>query len=102
MYLMKNKSKSTLKASSMNDWMMINMNATISEDLNATRCVKHRCSDAKGFRHINVLSESLNTMWLPKGNTRLHLTVRIYISMAMQPLVGPWQLFQFLNPIHSR
>jgi hypothetical protein len=26
----------------------------------------------------------------------------IYISMALQPFVGPWPLFQFLNPIHNR
>jgi hypothetical protein len=26
----------------------------------------------------------------------------MYLSMALQPFVGPWQLFQFLNPIHSR
>jgi hypothetical protein len=26
----------------------------------------------------------------------------IYLSMALQSFVGPWPLFQFLNPIHSR
>jgi hypothetical protein len=26
----------------------------------------------------------------------------IYLSMALQPFFGPWPLFQFLNPIHSR
>jgi hypothetical protein len=26
----------------------------------------------------------------------------IYLSMAVQSFVGPWPLFQFLNPIHSR
>jgi hypothetical protein len=26
----------------------------------------------------------------------------IYISMALQPFVGPWSPFQFLNPTHSR
>jgi hypothetical protein len=26
----------------------------------------------------------------------------IYLSMAVQPFVGSWQIFQFLNPIHSR
>jgi hypothetical protein len=26
----------------------------------------------------------------------------VYLSMALQPFVGPWPLFQFLNPIHSR
>jgi hypothetical protein len=25
-----------------------------------------------------------------------------YLSMALQASVGPWPLFQFLNPIHSR
>jgi hypothetical protein len=35
-----------------------------------------------------------------------HVTVSIYLSiylsMALQPFVGPWQIFQFLDPIHSR
>jgi hypothetical protein len=26
----------------------------------------------------------------------------IYLSMALQPFVGPWRLFHFLNPLHSR
>jgi hypothetical protein len=26
---------------------------------------------------------------------------QVYLSMALQPFVGPWPLFQFLNPIHS-
>jgi hypothetical protein len=26
----------------------------------------------------------------------------IYQSMALQPFVGPWPLFNFLSPIHSR
>jgi hypothetical protein len=26
----------------------------------------------------------------------------IRLSMGLQPIVGPWPLFQFLNPIHSR
>jgi hypothetical protein len=25
-----------------------------------------------------------------------------YSSVALQPFIGPWPLFQFLNPIHSR
>jgi hypothetical protein len=25
-----------------------------------------------------------------------------YITMALQPFVGSWPLFQFLDPIHSR
>jgi hypothetical protein len=26
----------------------------------------------------------------------------IYLFTTLQPFVGPWPLFQFLNPIHSR
>jgi hypothetical protein len=26
----------------------------------------------------------------------------IYLYMSLQPFVGPWQHFQFLNPIHSQ
>jgi hypothetical protein len=26
----------------------------------------------------------------------------IIIIVALQPLVGPWPLFQFLDPIHNR
>jgi hypothetical protein len=28
--------------------------------------------------------------------------LHIIIIMAVQPIVGPWPLFQFLDPIHSR
>jgi hypothetical protein len=27
----------------------------------------------------------------------LHVTISIYLSMALQPFVGPWQLFQYLD-----
>jgi hypothetical protein len=27
---------------------------------------------------------------------------KFYISMARETFVGPWPLFKFLNPIHSR
>jgi hypothetical protein len=27
---------------------------------------------------------------------------RIYLSMALEPFVGPWPLFQFLDLLHSR
>jgi hypothetical protein len=30
------------------------------------------------------------------------LTLIIIIIMALQPFVGPWPLFQFLDPIYSR
>jgi hypothetical protein len=30
------------------------------------------------------------------------IKLNIRPSMALQPFVGPWPLFQFLNPIHSR
>jgi hypothetical protein len=38
------------------------------------------------INHIDIKSVNLST----------------YPSMALQPFVGPWQLFQFLNPIYSR
>jgi hypothetical protein len=38
---------------------------------------------------------------LPVGLLAQHL-IRISLSMPLQPFVGPWPLFQFLNPIHSR
>jgi hypothetical protein len=28
--------------------------------------------------------------------------VFVQVSMVLHPFVGPWPLFQFLNPIHSR
>jgi hypothetical protein len=31
-----------------------------------------------------------------------YLLFRIIIIMTLQPFVGPWPLFQFLDPIHSR
>jgi hypothetical protein len=34
--------------------------------------------------------------------TTLGRNPSIYLSMALQPFVKPWQLSQFLNPIHSR
>jgi hypothetical protein len=30
------------------------------------------------------------------------IIIIIIIIMAVQPFVGPWPLFQFLDPIHSR
>jgi hypothetical protein len=32
----------------------------------------------------------------------LFIIIIIIIIMALQPFVGPWTLFQFLDPIHSR
>jgi hypothetical protein len=32
----------------------------------------------------------------------LSIYLSMYLSMALQSFVGPWPLFQFLNPIHSR
>jgi hypothetical protein len=37
----------------------------------------------------------------------IHVTVKwgnilLYLSMTLQPFVGPWPRFQFLNPVHSR
>jgi hypothetical protein len=32
----------------------------------------------------------------------ISIYLSIYLSMALQSFVGPWRLFQFLNPIHSR
>jgi hypothetical protein len=31
-----------------------------------------------------------------------HSFIFIYLSMALQPFVRPWPLFQFLDPMHSR
>jgi hypothetical protein len=31
----------------------------------------------------------------------LLISLDTYVSMALQPFVGPWPLFQFLNPIES-
>jgi hypothetical protein len=30
------------------------------------------------------------------------LQIIIIIIIALQPFIGPWLLFQFLDPIHSR
>jgi hypothetical protein len=30
------------------------------------------------------------------------IIIIIIIIMALQPFAGPWPLFQFLHPIHSR
>jgi hypothetical protein len=30
-----------------------------------------------------------------------NICLSIYLSMALQPFVGPWPPFQFLNPVHS-
>jgi hypothetical protein len=47
----------------------------------------------------------------PKTHRRLHIStlpepifiiIIIIIIMALQRFVGPWPLFQFLLPIHSR
>jgi hypothetical protein len=32
----------------------------------------------------------------------LLFTTITYLSMALQPFVGPWQHFQFLDLLHSR
>jgi hypothetical protein len=34
--------------------------------------------------------------------TLIIIIIIIIIIIALQPFVGPWPLFQFLDPIHSR
>jgi hypothetical protein len=43
------------------------------------------CSTPHDVYHINFL-----------------MAISVYLSMALQHFIGPWPLFQFLNPIHSR
>jgi hypothetical protein len=47
-----------------------------------------------------------NVDWLPPDctpwNSRGQKSSYPYLSMAPQSSVGPWPLFQFLNPMHSR
>jgi hypothetical protein len=31
----------------------------------------------------------------------INYDLSIYLSIALQSFVGPWSLFQFLNPTHS-
>jgi hypothetical protein len=42
------------------------------------------------------------TNWLGGALDNLLKLHFLYLSMALQSLVGPWPLFQFLNPVHSR
>jgi hypothetical protein len=65
--------------------------------------------------HLLPNSSEVKNTWIYMSTTpiRLHdvvlnqlsigknLLIPIYLSMALQPFVGPWPLFQFLNPIHS-
>jgi hypothetical protein len=37
-----------------------------------------------------------------KKSIYLSIYVGSYLSMALQPFVGPWPLFQFLDLLHSR
>jgi hypothetical protein len=32
----------------------------------------------------------------------INIIIIITITMAPQPFVGPWPIFQYLDPIHSR
>jgi hypothetical protein len=46
----------------------------------------------KGVTFLNKICENNN---FPRQTY-------VSLSMALQPFVGPWSLFQFLIPIHSR
>jgi hypothetical protein len=35
-------------------------------------------------------------------NQSVSQSLTVYLSMVLQPFVGPWPLFQFLNLLHSR
>jgi hypothetical protein len=37
-----------------------------------------------------------------KGVTERFIIIIIIIIIDLQPFVGPWPLFQFVSPIHSR
>jgi hypothetical protein len=37
-----------------------------------------------------------------KGKEVLQIIVMFYVSMALQPFVGPWPLLEFLDFLHSR
>jgi hypothetical protein len=53
---------------------------------------------------INILVCTLYTQLISceVGTEFFIIIIIITIIMALQPFVGPWPLFQFLDPIHSR
>jgi hypothetical protein len=58
--------------------------------------------DVNGF-HTGLIRPS-QVQILPSELSRFHQSIylSIYLSMALQPFVGPWPLFQFLDLLHSR
>jgi hypothetical protein len=61
------------------------------------------------YVHIQYKNGNIRALFFcrPKIFQRLlriyeHIYLSIYLSMALQPFVGPWTLFQFVNHIHSR
>jgi hypothetical protein len=62
-----------------------------------------RFRDLFGLHHQGRFGNS-DTGKRPNRFRRTHLPTYLptYLSMDLQSFVGPWPLFQFLNPIHSR
>jgi hypothetical protein len=55
---------------------------------------------------VNTQNCEVRLTLAPMANAVTMVTIEsiviIIIIMALQPFLGPWPLFQFLDPIHSR
>jgi hypothetical protein len=47
--------------------------------------------------HVDI-SVTLKSVFVTEQQTT---GTKVIIIMTLQPIVGPWPLFQFLDPIHS-
>jgi hypothetical protein len=56
------------------------------------------------MQHSISLEPLMNPLKTHDGifNNKRIIIVVVIIIMALQPFIGPWPLFQFLDPIHSR
>jgi hypothetical protein len=64
----------------------------------AHRLFKHMMKKSDPQQYIDIAMKRIPTVCFPCTNVIL----LVYLSMSVQSFVGPWPLFYFLNPIHSR
>jgi hypothetical protein len=67
----------------------------------------HSCENIKFYIDFQYSSKVVNlrlkySFHELRARPKRIIIIIIIIIVALQPFVGPWSLFKFLNPIHSR